>query len=151
VGTGEFFEIPCGLVISAIGYRMAPIEGLALDSATGGIANRDGRVDPGLYVAGWAGRGPSGVIGTNKADGDRVAKLIVADFPRGGGKPGRAALDRLLAASGVRRVSFEDWERIDAAEVAAAPPGAPRRKLTRVADMVAVLDGNDDGPPVTGV
>ncbi len=176
VGTGAFFEIPCGLVVSAIGYRMAPIEGLALDSATGGIANRDGRVGPGLYVAGWAGRAPSGVIGTNKADGDRVAELIQADFPQadfpqadfpqgggpagggpgGGGaakglKPGRAALVRRLAERGVRRVGFADWERIDAAEVAAAPPGAPRRKLTRIADLLAVLDGEDDGAPVTGV
>ncbi len=157
VGTGAFFEIPCGLVVSAIGYRMAPIEGLALDSATGGIANRDGRVDPGLYVAGWAGRAPSGVIGTNKADGDRVAGLIQADFPQGSGpgggasKPGRDALVGLLAERGVRRVDFADWERIDAAEVAAAPPGAPRRKLTRIADLLAVLDGDDDGAPVTGV
>jgi ferredoxin--NADP+ reductase len=153
VGTGEFFEIPCGLVVSAIGYRMAPIEGLALESATGGIANRDGRIGGGLYVAGWAGRGPSGVIGTNKADGDRVAELIRADLAQGGsgtGKPGRAALARLLAERGVRRVGFADWERIDAAEVAAAPPGAPRRKLTRIADMLAVLDRDDDGTPVTG-
>jgi ferredoxin--NADP+ reductase len=171
VGAGEFFEIPCGLVVSAIGYRMTPIEGLALDSATGGIANRDGRIDPGLYVVGWAGRGPSGVIGTNKAGGDRVAELVRADLLQGkapgaggqgaggsgasgpgvgGGKPGRAALERLLVARGVRRVGFSDWERIDAAEVAAAPPGAPRRKLTRIADMLAVLDRDDDGAPVTG-
>ena len=158
VGTGEFFEIPCGLVVSAIGYRMAPIEGLALDSATGGIANRDGRIDPGLYVAGWAGRRPTGVIGTNKADGDRVAELIQADFAQAGGpggsgasKPGRDALVRLLAERGVCRVDFADWERIDAAEVTAAPSGAPRRKLTRIADLLAVLDRDDDRAPVTGV
>jgi ferredoxin--NADP+ reductase len=160
VGTGELFEIPCGLVVSAIGYSMAPIEGLALDSRTGGIANRDGRIDTGLYVVGWAGRGPSGVIGTNKAGGDRVAELIQTDFRHGGGpgsrgpggaKPGRAAVERLLAERGVRRVGFADWERIDAAEVAAAPPGAPRRKLTRIVDMLAVL-GRDSGDPdpVTG-
>ena len=149
VGTGESFEIPCGLVVSAIGYRMEPIEGLAVDPATGGIENRDGRVAPGLYVAGWAGRGPTGVIGTNKGDGDRVAELIQADLPNGGkagggkagnGKAGRAALERLLAERGVHWVSFAGWERIDAAEVAAAAPGAPRRKLTRIEDMLAVLD-----------
>jgi ferredoxin--NADP+ reductase len=100
------------------------------------------------------------VIGTNKAGGDRVAELIQTDFRHGGGpgsggaggaKPGRAALERLLAERGVRRVGFADWERIDAAEVAAAPPSAPRRKLTRVADMLAVL-GRDPGDPdpVTG-
>lgn len=145
VGTGEFFEVPCGLVVPAIGYSMAPVAGLTLDSASGAIANREGRVDPGLYVAGWAGRGPSGVIGTNKADGDRIAELIQADFPQGGvqdsgGKPGRAALEQLLTERGLRRVGFADWERIDTAEVAAAPSGAPRRKLTRIADLLAVLD-----------
>ena len=145
VGTGEFFEVPCGLVVPAIGYSMAPVAGLTLDSASGAIANRDGRVDPGLYVVGWAGRGPSGVIGTNKAGGDRIAELIQADFPRGrdrssGRKSGRAALEQLLTERGLRRVGFADWERIDTAEVAAAPSGAPRRKLTRIADMLAVLD-----------
>ena len=145
VGTGEFFEVPCGLVVPAIGYSMAPVAGLTLDAASGAIANRDGRVDPGLYVVGWAGRGPSGVIGTNKAGGDRIAELIQADFPQGGvrssgGKPGRAALEQLLTERGLRRVGFADWERIDTAEVAAAPSGAPRRKLTRIADMLAVLD-----------
>ena len=144
VGTGEYFEIPCGLVVSAIGYGLAPVAGLTLDPASGAIANRDGRVDPGLYVAGWAGRGPSGVIGTNKADGDKVAELIQADFPQGGdpsgGKPGRTALEDLLAERRLCRVGFADWERIDAAEVAAAPSGAPRRKLTRIVDMLAVLD-----------
>jgi ferredoxin--NADP+ reductase len=149
LGTGEFFEIPCGLVVSAIGYTMAPVAGLALDSGTGGIANREGRIEPGLYAIGWAGRGPSGVIGTNKADGDRAAELIQADFELGGraggqkpgrATPGRVTLERLLAERGLRRVSFADWERIDAAEVAAAPPGAPRRKLTRIADMLAVLN-----------
>lgn len=150
VGTGETFEIPCGLVIFAIGYRMEPVEGLATDPATGAIENRDGRVAPGVYVVGWAGRGPTGVIGTNKGDGDRVAELIRADFAAraetGGGKPGRAALERLLAERDLRWVSFADWERIDAAEVSAAAPGAPRRKLTRVKDMLAVLD-QDAGDP----
>jgi len=145
VGTGEFFEVPCGLVVPAIGYSMAPVAGLTLDAASGAIANRDGRVDPGLYVVGWAGRGPSGVIGTNKAGGDRIAELIQVDFPQGsdrssGGKPGRAVLERLLTERGLRRVGFADWERIDTAEVAAAPSGAPRRKLTRIADMLAILD-----------
>ena len=145
VGTGEFFEVPCGLVVPAIGYSLAPVAGLTLDSASGAIANRDGRVDPGLYVVGWAGRGPSGVIGTNKAGGDRIAELIQADFAQGGvqsssGKPGRAGLEQLLTERGLRRVGFADWERIDTAEVAAASSGAPRRKLTRIADMLAVLD-----------
>jgi ferredoxin--NADP+ reductase len=79
------------------------------------------------------------VIGTKKADGDLVAEQIRADFSNGH-KPGRAALESLLTERGVRWVSFADWRRIDAAEVAAAPAGAPRRKLIRIEDMLAVLD-----------
>ena len=145
VGTGEFFEIPCGLVIPAIGYRMRPLEGVELDEGTGIVNNEDGRVVEGLYVVGWAKRGPVGVIGTNKADGDLAAAQIQADFPAGG-KPGRGAFERLMEKRALRWVSFQDWTRIDAAEVAAAPSGAPRRKFVHIEDMLAVLDraGDED-------
>lgn len=138
VGTGETFDISCGLIVSAIGYRMAPLKGIPIDPDTGVVRNRDGRVEPGLYVVGWAMRGSTGVIGSNKSDGDLVAAHIAKDIPAGR-KQGRRALEALLTDRGARWISFEDWRRIDAAETAAAPPGAPRRKLTRIKDMLAVL------------
>ncbi|MEE8188538.1 MAG: FAD-dependent oxidoreductase [Kiloniellales bacterium] len=139
VGSGETFDIACGAVVAAIGYRFDLIEGLPPDERTGVVANREGRVDGGLYVVGWAKRGPTGVIGTNKHDGDRAAEQIQEDIGDGD-KPGRPALEALLGERGVRWVSFEDWQRIDSAEVAAAPPGAPRRKFVRVAEMLDLLD-----------
>ncbi len=138
VGTGEIVDIPCGLVVSAIGYRMAPIKGIPTDAEIGVVRNQDGRIAPGFYVVGWAKRGPTGVIGTNKSDGDQVVAQIAADVGAGG-KPGRAALETLLSDRGLRWVSFEDWQRIEAAEIAAAPPGAPRQKLIRIKDMLEVL------------
>lgn len=145
VGTGETFEIGCGAIVSAIGYRMQPVDGAPIDPNTGVVANRDGRVAEGVYVVGWAKRGPIGVIGTNKTDGDVAAEQIAADIAQGS-KPGRAGLERLLAERNVRWVTFEDWQRIEAAETAAAPPGAPRRKFTRIDEMLAALDGD---PAVT--
>jgi ferredoxin--NADP+ reductase len=142
VGTGETFTLECGLVVAAIGYRTQPLDGVAIDPVTGTFKNRDGRIARGLYVVGWAKRGPTGVIGTNKPDGAEVADCIAADFAAGR-KPGRAALVDHLDDRGVHWVSFEDWRRIDAAEVASAPHGAPRRKLSRVEDMLAVLDRED--------
>ena len=142
VGTGEFFDIPCGAIISAIGYRMPPLAGVPIDERAGIVANRDGRVEKGLYAVGWAKRGPVGVIGTNKADGDVVARQIAEDMAGDiteGGRPGGAGLKVLLAQRGVRPISFADWLRIEAAEVAAAAPGAPRRKLIRIKDMLAVV------------
>ena len=102
------------------------------------VANIDGRVDQGLYAVGWIKRGPSGVIGTNKHDGDAIARHICEDFPTGS-KPGREALEKLLRENGVRWVTYEDWQKIDAAEVANAPSGAPRRKFVTVEEMLAVL------------
>ncbi|MCH8997799.1 MAG: FAD-dependent oxidoreductase [Proteobacteria bacterium] len=139
VGTGETFEIPCGVVVFAVGYRMDSLDGVPGDERAGTFESRDGRVADGLYVVGWAKRGPSGVIGTNKGDGDLAAEQIRADIPPGR-KAGRAALESLLTERRLRWVSFADWQRIDAAETAAAPEAAPRRKLVRIADMLAVLD-----------
>ncbi len=139
VGTGETFEVPCGLLVSAVGYRTALLAGLPFDEARGIVANQQGRVAEGLYAVGWAKRGPSGVIGSNKPDGALVARQIVEDFTEGR-KPGRAAFEGLLAERGVESVSFAGWKRIEAAEIAAAAPGAPRRKLIRVKDMLSVID-----------
>ncbi|MFO0995995.1 MAG: FAD-dependent oxidoreductase [Alphaproteobacteria bacterium] len=138
VDTGEFFEIKCGLVIPAIGYTGEPIEGAPFDRKEGIVINTDGRVEKGLYAAGWVKRGPSGVIGTNKPDGDIAAEHILKDFGQGA-KPGRSAFEALLARKGMQPVTYRDWKTIEAAEIAAAPPGAPRRKFARIADMLAAL------------
>ncbi len=138
VGTGETFEIACGLVVAAIGYRSQPIDEAPFDSRAGIVVNNDGRVAEGLYAVGWIKRGPTGVIGTNRIDGLAAADQIVADIPQGA-KPGRDAFEALLKERGLRPVSFAEWRKIDALEIASAPPGAPRRKLATVAEMLAAL------------
>ncbi len=137
VGTGEFFEIRCGLVIPAIGYYSEPIPGLPF--AGGKAVNEDGRIEPGLYAVGWIKRGPSGVIGTNKPDGDKAAEQIAADVTPGG-KPGRAAFERLLSERRIRSIGFGDWKRIEAAEIARATAPAPRKKFATVAEMLELCE-----------
>lgn len=139
-GTGRTYAIPCGLVVSCIGYRTSPIEGVPFDVDHGRFANDEGRIAPGLYCVGWARRGPSGTIGTNRPDGLAIADLIVADLGSSpGGRSGRVGLDALLAARGVDLVTFRDWQKIEAAEAARARDGSPREKFTAVADMLAAL------------
>ena len=141
VGTGEHFEIACGLVVAAVGYLSMPVDGAPFDRRNGVVVNDEGRVEPGLYAVGWIKRGPTGVIGTNKPDGRDAAEQILADLGAGGGgKPGRDALEALLRARGRRWVDLDDWRRIEAAEIDAAGEGAPRRKLYRREDFYAVLD-----------
>ena len=142
VATGQTYAVAATLVVSCIGYTTPPIAGVPYDAALGRFANVEGRIAPGLYAVGWARRGPTGTIGTNRPDGFMVADLIAADLGKSGmgdgaGKPGRAGLDRALATRGVDLVTFRDWQGIEQAEIAAARTGAPREKFTSVAAMLA--------------
>jgi len=140
-GTGETYEVPASLIASSIGYRTPPIDGVPYDERGGKFANIDGKVAEGLYAVGWARRGPTGTIGTNRPDGYEVAEQVVTAMPAGseGGKAGGAGLDTLLARRGVEATSFEDWRSIEEAEVAAARPGSPREKFVRHADWMKIL------------
>ena len=144
VGTGEFRDLACGAVIAAIGYRGPAIPGAPFDEVRGVFVHEEGRIGPALYAVGWCKRGPTGVIGTNKADGDLAAKQILEEVGAGG-KPGREALTALLAEREVRYVDYPEWKQIEAAEEAAAAPGAPRRKLVTVGDMLALLGEKQAG------
>ncbi len=137
VGTGETYVIPCGLVISCIGYETPPIEGVPYEHGRGRFANSEGRVLPGLYCVGWARRGPTGTIGTNRPDGYAIVDLIEADIGGGKGRQGRPGLDALLESRGVDVVTFRDWKKIEEAEIARAREGAPREKFVAVEDMIA--------------
>ena len=127
ITTGETFSIKCGLVVSAIGYESDEIEGLNYEK--GKVANIDGRVTgKNIYVVGWAKRGPSGVIGTNKSDSSDVMKLLIEDLAKP--KKGKS-LTELLSPKGVIHISQAHWELINHAEVAAGEPlGKPRVKFT---------------------
>lgn len=135
-GTGETYAIPAHLVVSCIGYRTPPIDGVPYDARAGRFANDEGRILPGLYAVGWARRGPSGTIGTNRPDGFAIVEKIAEDIGEGSGKQGRPALDALLSARAVDVVTFRDWQNIDSAEVAAARDGAPREKFVAVEAML---------------
>lgn len=137
VGTGEHYAIPAGVVVACIGYQTPAIAGVPYEHGRGRFANQDGLILPGLYCVGWARRGPSGTIGTNKPDGATIADRIIAEVPDGPtGKRGRAGLDDLVTAKSLDIVTFRDWQKIDAAEVAAARTGAPREKFVSIPDML---------------
>ncbi|MDT9012760.1 FAD-dependent oxidoreductase [Novosphingobium sp. APW14] len=138
-GTGEIYTIPCSLVVTCIGYKSSPIPGVPFEESAGRFANDDGRILPGLYCVGWARRGPSGTIGTNRPDGFAVIELIAADIGDGADKVGRSGFDALAEARGLDVVTFRDWKKIEAAEEQRARDGAPREKFVDVADMIRAL------------
>ena len=160
-GTGEFETIEAQLVLRSVGYQSVPLAGVPFDTRSCTVPNSNGRVLsaageplPGEYVAGWLKRGPTGVIGTNKADAAETVQALLADLaggpdvgegalPRPGllrrpdedpdipGDPDVLALATLLEARGVAPVSYADWLRISAAEeeLAAALGRGDRVKL----------------------
>ncbi len=153
-GTGEFEELDVGMVLRSVGYRGVPLPGVPFDERRGRIPNDHGRVlnpetgepVPGMYVVGWAKRGPSGVIGTNKKDAEETVAWMLRDLRhlrRAGidDRPGHRIEDALREA-GCDAVTFDEWRAIDAAEVAAGEAeGRPRRKFVDVAEMRAAARG----------
>jgi ferredoxin--NADP+ reductase len=131
-GSDEKFSIKCGLVITAIGYEAASIPGIPYEH--GKVVNNEGRVGENMYVVGWAKRGPSGVIGTNKSDSTEVMKLLLEDL-----KSAKANGDITDLLADKSHISQSNWEAINAAEIAAGEPlGKPRKKAVTREELLSL-------------
>ena len=133
VPTEERSTLSCGIVFRSVGYRGVELPDVPFDEKTGTIPNQGGRVEPGLYVAGWIKRGPTGVIGTNKKDATETVELLLEDAAAGRLPRTDATasdVDALLDERDVRRVLYTGWQSIDEVERTAGEPlGRPRVKL----------------------
>jgi len=150
--TGVTEDLPVDLVFRSVGYHGVAIDGLPFDRRTGTVPNVAGRVIdpatttpiPGLYVAGWIKRGPSGVIGTNKPDAGETAEAILADFAAGSLRDpvpsATEAVDALVRSRQPDVVTWADWLTLNQAETALGKPGGrPRRKLSTTRDMLETI------------
>jgi ferredoxin--NADP+ reductase len=135
VATADTYSVKTGLIISAIGYEADPIPGLKYSG--GKVLNEDGKVpESNIYVVGWAKRGPSGVIGTNKSDAAAVMELLVSDLKEP--KKGRDLASH-LDSKGLQVVTQTQWERINAHEVSNGESlGKPRVKLISREEMLGL-------------
>jgi len=147
-GTGQFDELPCGLLFRSVGYRGVAIEGVPFDEKKGVFSNQGGRivdnntVVPGLYATGWIKRGPSGIIGTNKPDSTETVGKLFEDVPKLTvcSKPDTQAVIAFLKKKKVCFVTFADWKKIDAVEIARGTAlGKPREKFVRVEQMLKAI------------
>jgi adrenodoxin-NADP+ reductase len=170
-GTGEFVDIPSSLAFRSIGYKSEGLPefqelGIPFDERLGIIPNDqlgrvvndiDGRSDagtakhlPGMYCAGWVKRGPTGVIASTMQDAFSTADAISEDWdshspflnaPHGGSGLGWDGVQGEAESKGLRRVSWQDWQKIDAIEKGRGQSkGKEREKFTNIKDMLAVLD-----------
>jgi len=123
-GTGNTEQLATQLIVRSVGYRGESISGVDVDQRSGTITNSDGRVIrdgsvvPGLYVAGWIKRGPSGIIGTNKKCAVATVDSILADHAAGVlPSPGsRGTVVSLLEEREIDYCTTQSWRNIDIAE-----------------------------------
>ncbi len=148
VGTGETEVLPVQMVLRSVGYRGVALPEVPFDERGGVIPNTEGRVDgrPGEYTSGWIKRGPTGVIGTNRKDATDTVAHLLADAGAGQLTPatgaGRTAVDALLRERGVDVYTFEDWQALDAHEVAQGQAqGRPRAKVVHRHEMLGHRKG----------
>lgn len=144
--TDVTWDLPCQFILRSVGYRGVAIEGLPFDPRRGLVSHEDGRVldpagrqVPSLYAVGWIKRGPTGIIGTNRADSVATIETLLRDVSLLDAVPkaGAAGLRRMLQARGARTTTFADWQQIDRAEVQHGERlGKPRDKFTRVEEML---------------
>ncbi|WP_432197508.1 FAD-dependent oxidoreductase [Streptomyces sp. bgisy027] len=143
LGGGLETALPAQLLLGAVGSRGLPVAGLPFDEHRGVVPNIDGRVDRGdgatsrEYVVGWIKRGPTGVIGTNRADALVTAATLAADLENDPALPRVAAQPMTTGELGTV-VDWTGWSGIDAAEVArGALRSAARVKVDAWPDMLA--------------
>ncbi len=151
-GTGVYETLDAGMVLRSVGYCCVPLPDVPFDDKTLKIPNVAGRVTQGVggevvageYVVGWAKRGPSGVIGTNRQDSAATVVSMMADLPNLEGiadenRDPQKMID-FLKASGVDYVNYEEWKRLDAHESArGAEQSRPRVKVTRISEMIEII------------
>ncbi len=110
--------VKADLVITCIGYTGQPFP-----------------QGEGIFPVGWARRGPSGTIPTNRADSHAVAQQVLAWLKDRDPKSGPDVLPLAVDAAG--------WHRIDKHEIAAgAAAGRPRVKLTEWQALLDVAQGD---------
>jgi ferredoxin--NADP+ reductase len=151
VPTGEEETLEVGLVFRSVGYRGVALPDVPYDAKGGVIPNQKGHVlgadgapAPGLYVSGWIKRGPSGVIGNNKADSVETMNTLLADATAGTllqpANPSATEFEALLCSRQENLVTFGQWKRLDKIECErGAPAGRPRVKMTSVEEMLDAL------------
>ena len=130
---GARSEISAQLAVTCIGYEARAC--CTVTPSNGVFTNEEGKIEDRLYAVGWAKRGPSGTIPTNRAEAQQVAQKIAQEV-LAGARPGRAGVRQLLEQRQICWVDYAAWRRIDAAELARAGSERCRTKFTSLAAML---------------
>ena len=148
-------DLSVGLVLRSVGYLGSSVPGIPFDNKSGIICNVQGRIlNPetqelltGMYTCGWIKRGPTGVIGTNKADSVESINCLIEDVKSGKMlKPIDSSIVRIEELVRSRQpdaLTFMDGKQLDNMERAkGSAVGRPRVKFTSTPSMLKALRRN---------
>jgi ferredoxin--NADP+ reductase len=150
-GTGKLETLELGMIFRSVGYQALPLSDVPFDEARSNIPHRQGRVldedgqlAEGEYVTGWAKRGPTGVIGSNKSDSAETVSNLLADLAArasGTARDPREILT-LMEDRGVNYTNWANWLRLDDHEVELGrTQGRPRVKIPALHSMLEISRG----------
>ncbi len=129
----SFEHIAAQMVVTCIGYES--VDRFKLASDDGSVKHVDGRIDERLYIVGWAKRGASGTIGTNRVDSHAVARLALAECSPKTGDAKTWRLGVALKERDIPWVSWDGWKSVDAAERNSATSDRTREKILDQAEF----------------
>lgn len=147
-GTGDLYELETGILFRSIGYRGVEMPGVPFHESWGVFPNQDGRITdndvvvPQMYTAGWIKRGPSGIIGTNRACAVSTVNALIEDVAHmdASSKEGREKVFSILDSRNVQYINYQQWKIIDQVEVERGEAkGKPREKITSVDEMLSLI------------
>lgn len=148
-GTGDLYELETGILFRSIGYRGVEMPGVPFHESWGVFPNTDGRITendvvvPQMYTAGWIKRGPSGIIGTNRACAVGTVNALIEDASKldtSESKSGREKIYSILDSRNVQYINYQQWKTIDQVEVERGEAkGKPREKITSVEEMLSLI------------
>ena len=151
VPTGEIETLPADLVLTSIGYKGMPLEGMKgqdqFDLQRCVVNNQHGKVagDNNLFASGWIKRGPSGIIGTNIMDAKDTVKSIMMFIKENGRargkKDGRRELEKYLESNDTVPIRWENFQAIEVAETDPARlrnDAQPREKILQITEMESI-------------
>ena len=139
----DTIKIDCSLILTSIGYKGLPFDGVPFDSKNNVILNNNGKINDmnGMYVTGWIKRGPTGIIGTNITDANETVDSLLNDYNNGllNGNYNRYNIDNILKDNGVMYVDKYGWNKINKYEMDIGnKSGKPREKLLDISEMLNI-------------
>jgi NADPH-dependent glutamate synthase beta subunit-like oxidoreductase len=145
VGTGKLETLSTGLLVKSIGYSSQNYEGIPWDSRRSVVPNNMGRVQEGLYVAGWLKRGPTGTIATTLLDAVETGDSVLKDLDNLSNRVDpkeSSSFEAFLQNQSGNLVNYQGWKRIEDYELQSGiQSGKSQEKVCDVPKMISIARG----------